>query len=427
MTPPRRLTIVMVTGDFYPDAYGGVHRVVYEVSKRLADRGHSVHVVTRQVAAGHPRRERLQGMEIWRFPVTDRTLPQFHATEIFGSQRTLAQVAARGHIDVVNVHEVLPAVGACLPRRAPVVWTLHAPWGEEWLDGFLHQRGEQTGGCAAAAARGFAAYVERLERLTLSRSELALVLSDFIKGKLISTHQYPEDRIRVVGGGVDLERFSPTPNRHHLKRSLGVHPNEWLVLTVRRLAPRMGVETLIEAAHLLRQRRQDFRLIVVGDGVMRPQVEATVARLGCHDFVQLAGRVPDRDLPDYYRAADLFVVPTRYIEGFGLITPESLACGTPVLGTPVGGTTEILQRLDPDLLFADHHATTMAAKIDSFLSRRKLTSRLRTHCRAFAERELDWERVVDRHEAAYREIAPPDAHARRITPHRSARTAPPRS
>lgn len=404
MTPPRRLTIAMVTGDFYPDAYGGVHRVVYEVSKRLAARGHSVHVVTRRVSADHPRRERLDGMEVWRFPVADRTLPQFHLTEILGAQRTLAQVAARGPIDVVNVHEVLPALGACLPRRAPIVWTLHAPWGEEWLDAFMHQRGGKTGGLATRAARVFTAYVEWLERLTLRRSELALVLSDFIKGKLISTHQYPASRIRVVGGGVDLERFSPTPNRLDLKRSLGVRSNEWLVLTVRRLAPRMGVEALIESAHLLRQQRQDFRLIVVGDGVMRPQVEATVARLGCHDFVRLAGRVPDVDLPDYYRAADLFVVPTRYIEGFGLITPESLACGTPVLGTPVGGTTEILQRLDPNLLFADHQAATMAAKIDSFLSRRKLTPRLRTRCRAFAERELDWERVVDRHEEAYWEI-----------------------
>ena len=397
------LTLAMVTGDFYPDAYGGVHRVVYEVSKRLAQRGHTVHVVTRQVSPELPLRERLEGMEVWRFPVRDRTLVQFHATEILGARRTLAEVAAEGQIDVVNVHEVLPAVGAVLPRRAPVVWTLHAPWGEEWLDAFLHQRQHQAGPLARLAARLFAGYIERLERFTVRRSELALVLSEFIKGKLIETHRFPEERIRVVGGGVDLERFSPVDDRAALKRALGVGAGEWLVLTVRRLAPRMGVEALIEAACLLRRKRQDFRLVVVGDGVMRPQIEAAVERLDCGEFVKLAGRVPDDELPDYYRAADLFVLPTRFIEGFGMVTPESLASGTPVLGTPVGGTVELLRRFDPECLFADTRAETMAAKIDAFLSGDRLTAELRHRCRTFAAEQFDWACVVDRHEAAYGE------------------------
>ena len=401
MTRSRKLTIAMVTGDFYPDAYGGVHRVVYEVSKGLASRGHAVHVVTRQVRRSHPRREELEGLHVWRFPVSDKTLMQFHLTEALGVQRALAQIAARTGIDVVNVHEVLPAVGACLPRRAPVVWTFHAPWGEEWLDAFVRQRQPRVS--SHVAARAFAAYVERLERFTLQRSQLALVLSEFIKTKLIQTHRYPPERIRVVGGGVDLDRFSPAAPRRGLKKALGVPEDRWLLLTVRRLAPRMGVETLVEAVALLRSRRQDFHLVVVGDGVMRPQVQAAIERHRCRDCVTLAGRVPDARLPDYYRAADLFVLPTRYMEGFGMVTPESLACGTPVLGTPVGGTAELLQRLDPDMLFADAEASTMADKIDSFLSPQRLTPILRERCRAFAEEHFDWQQVVDRHEAAYAE------------------------
>ncbi len=400
-----KLTIAMVTGDFYPDAYGGVHRVVYEVSKRLAARGHTVHVVTRQVSLEHPLREELEGMQVWRFPVRDRTLVQFHWTEIRGARRTLAQVAAEGPLDIVNVHEVLAAVGACWPRRAPIVWTLHAPWGEEWLDAYRHQHGGRARGPRGLAARAFAAYVEWLERRTLRRSELALVLSEFIKGKLVHTHGYPAGRVRIVGGGVDLERFSPVDDRDELKRRLGVGEGEWLVLTVRRLAPRMGVEALVEAAAQLRRGRQDFRLVIVGDGVMRGQIEALVGRLGCGEYVRLAGRVPDAELPDYYRAADLFVVPTRFMEGFGMITPEALACGTPVLGTPVGGTEELLRRFDPEFLFADTEAATMAETIGAFLAPGRLTPALRQRCRAFAAAEFDWERVIDRHEAAFGEVA----------------------
>ena len=409
MSPPRQFSVAMVTGDFYPDAFGGVHRVVYEVSRGLARRGHDVHVVTRQVSPEHPRRERMEGMEIWRFPVRDRTLPEFHWTEVMGARRALAEVASNAKLDVVNVHEVLPAVGACLPRRAPLVWTLHAPWGEEWLDAYAHQHRAALGLWRGAAARLFAAYVEWLERWTLRRSERALVLSEFIKGKLIDTHAFPEQRIHVVGGGVDLERFCPVDDRAALKRRLGVREGEWLVLTVRRLAPRMGVEALIEAAALLRRHRQDFRLIVVGDGVMRAEVEALAHRLGCGGYVKLAGRVPDEELPDYYRAADLFVLPTRFLEGFGMITPESLACGTPVLGTPVGGTEEILRGFDPEFLFDDAEPETMAAKMDAFLSRGRLTESLRGRCRAHAEDHFDWDGVVERHERAFAEVIAQEA------------------
>lgn len=400
----RPLHIAMVTGDFYPDAYGGVHRVVYEVSKGLAGRGHRVHVVTRQVASDAPTRDTIDGIEVWRFAVDDRSLPRFHVTEALAARRALAAVAQAGPLDVVNVHEVLPAVGACFPRRAPTVWTLHAPWGEEWLDAFIHQRAGKPSWGAGLAARAFAGYLGWLEGLTLRRAERALVLSEFIKGKLIQTHGYPEDRIRVVGGGVDLERFSPSADRAALKQSFGLSPDQWLILTVRRLAPRMGVSALIEAAAQLRQVRRDFHLLIVGDGVMRPQVEAAIAKLGCGEFVTLVGRVPDERLPDYYRAADLFVLPTRYMEGFGMITPESLACGTPVLGTPVGGTRELLEHSWADMLFADAEPQTMAAKIGEFLSRERLTPALRGRCRAFAEEQFDWARVIDRHEAAYREV-----------------------
>ncbi len=393
----------MVTGDFYPDAYGGVHRVVYEVSKRLAGRGHAVRVITRQVSPELPRREQLEGMDVWRFPVNDRTLPQFHWTEIRGARRALTAAAAQEPLDVVNVHEALPAAGACWPRRGALVWTMHAPWGEEWLDAYEHQRAGRAGPLRRAAARAFAWYLERLERATVRRAERVLTLSEFIKNKVVETHQYPPERVRVVGGGVDLDRFRPEGDRDALKRRLGAAPGQWLVLTVRRLAPRMGVDALVEAARLLRRRRGDFLLLIVGDGVMRSAIERQIETLGCGEYVRLAGRVPDEELPDYYRAADLFVLPTRFMEGFGMITPEALACGTPVLGTPVGGTEELLRRFDDAFLFADASPAAMAAKMDEFLSPARLTPELRARCRAFAEERFDWERVVDRHEAAYRE------------------------
>ncbi len=88
--------------------------------------------------------------------------------------------------------------------------------------------------------------------------------------------------------------------------------------------------------------------------MLRPEVEAEVARLGLGDAVTLTGRIDDNALVRHYQAADLFALPTQAYEGFGMVTLEALACGTPVVGTPVGATPEIpVAPLDPALVSRD--------------------------------------------------------------------------
>src|SRR5207249_11052699 len=84
-------------------------------------------------------------------------------------------------------------------------------------------------------------------------------------------------------------------------------------------------------------------------------------------FRSFLGFIPDETLPSYYHAADVFVLPTRELEGFGLVTVEALACGTPVLGTPVGATPEVLSGLDASLVFRGISAEIMAEDLLRFL------------------------------------------------------------
>jgi glycosyltransferase involved in cell wall biosynthesis len=83
----------------------------------------------------------------------------------------------------------------------------------------------------------------------------------------------------------------------------------------------------------------------------------------------MVGFIPEEDLPKYYQAADLVVMPTYELEGFGLVTIEALACGTPVLGTPVGATPEILRGIDPALLTGGTHAEAMAESLRTIIRR----------------------------------------------------------
>ena len=113
----------------------------------------------------------------------------------------------------------------------------------------------------------------------------------------------------------------------------------------------MGLEILIRAMAILRRHVPEVLLLIGGMGSLRDDLESLTASLDLNDHVRFVGFVPDEQLPLYYQAADLFVLPTRELEGFGLVTVEALACGTPVLGTPVGATPEILLPLRSDLIF----------------------------------------------------------------------------
>jgi glycosyltransferase involved in cell wall biosynthesis len=108
--------------------------------------------------------------------------------------------------------------------------------------------------------------------------------------------------------------------------------------------------------------------------------------------VQLLGLVPDDELRDWYRAADIFVLPTVELEGFGMVTIEALACGTPVVGTPVGATPELLTRLDPRLLAESSAPPDIAAAIRRTL--RMLDDEFRDRCRKYAMERFSWEVVA---------------------------------
>ena len=103
--------------------------------------------------------------------------------------------------------------------------------------------------------------------------------------------------------------------------------------------------------------------MIGGAGPLDAALREMAAREGLAERVRFAGFIPESRLPSYYRMADLFVLPTRELEGFGLVTLEALASGVPVAGTPVGGTPEILSRLEPNLLFKDATAASMAETI----------------------------------------------------------------
>jgi glycosyltransferase involved in cell wall biosynthesis len=164
----------------------------------------------------------------------------------------------------------------------------------------------------------------------------------------------------------------------------------------------MGLENLIDALKTVRERVPDILVIIAGTGWMQSQLSQQIKFAKLEDHVRLMGFIPDTDLPVAYRAADLTVVPSVSLEGFGLTTVESMSAGTPVIVTPVGGSPEVVGGLSPDMIVPDWTPAALAAAISAAL-RGELKLPSSDECKDFARLNFDWAAVTQKVRAVYDE------------------------
>jgi glycosyltransferase involved in cell wall biosynthesis len=236
-----------------------------------------------------------------------------------------------------------------------------------------------------------------VERVVYRRAVRVVVLSHAFKRLLVERYGVAPWRVEVVPPGVDLTAFRPG-DRGEARQGLGLPAGGRVVLAVRRLVPRMGLDVLIDAWARLVPDASDV-LVVVGQGRERQNLEDLATRLGVAGTVRFMGRVGEATLLQCYHAADLVVVPSVALEGFGLIVLEALACGAPVIATSTGGLPEVLAPLDPGLIVDPGDAGGLAARITAaFDGSSPLPARDR--CRRHAE-SFTWQRAGRAHRAIY--------------------------
>ncbi len=172
----------------------------------------------------------------------------------------------------------------------------------------------------------------------LEQADAVVTVSHNLREKIVGYGINP-NRVHVVYRGVDVTRFCPG-DREHERQLLGLAVEGRHLLWVGRMVPVKGLEVLLEACARLRDRGATFRLNLVGDGPLRPSLEADARARRLSGFVSFAGACPHDQLPHWYRAAD-FTVLSSHSEGVPNVLRESLACGTPFVSTRVGGVAEL--------------------------------------------------------------------------------------
>jgi glycosyltransferase involved in cell wall biosynthesis len=231
-----------------------------------------------------------------------------------------------------------------------------------------------------------------------------IVLSEAFKKILNQSYKVPLDRIQVIPGGVNFEYFQTDFSQKEARNNLDWRPDRPTIFSMRRLASRMGLENLIEAIVEVKQRYPDIMLYIAGKGPLRSTLETLIKELELEENISLLGFVSDEQIPIMYRAADFSIVPTVSLEGFGLVVVESLASGTPVLGTPVGGIPEILTPFNSNLILEGSKPEQLARGIVEALSgQRQLPDS--AACQSYIENNYNWPVIAQRLKAIYTEAA----------------------
>jgi glycosyltransferase involved in cell wall biosynthesis len=377
----RSIDSLQIGMNWFDERPGGLDRMVSALIQSLPAQG----VAVRGLVAGSENVRTSTNGVVTPFAAPDAPL----AKRIAGLRRAAVELRRARVPDVVAAHFALyaaPVLGKF--SRVPKVIHFHGPWGDE----------------SAHGARGQASVIARraVERHVYRRGNLHIVLSQAFGEVLQKQYGVNAGTIRIVPGCVDVNHFSTGVDRRAARTALGLPQDRPMLFCVRRLVSRMGLEDLIDAMFLVRQAVPDVLLTIAGKGPLMAALQARIDYRGLAQHVRLAGFVADEALPLWYRSADVSVVPTVALEGFGLTTIESLASGTPVIVTPVGGLPEAVAPLSPELVLEAGGFQALGAGLTgALLGRRVLPSE--TECRAYARAHFDLPVIAAQTAAVYRE------------------------
>jgi glycosyltransferase involved in cell wall biosynthesis len=379
--------LCIVTHTFLPHV-GGIERVVYEQSKRLLQRNYEPFVVTNRIQT--PKHYVVDGINVQCYDSLNTgfrlgipySIPTVTSLEIFlKAIKSSKIVHAHGHPYLTSL------IAAKLAKRysKPFVLTQHNTFIE--YDSIFDN-------------------IERLNDLavgkeTLKEADKIITVSNATKNYVLSLGAKPE-KVTVLHNGVDLVRFRPLAGkREEMRRKLGISQNSIVVLTVRRLVYKNGIDTLIESANIAVKKNPKIVFLVVGKGPDLNNVQIKINQLGIENNFKFTGFVKDEDLPFYYNAADFFALPSKSGEGLPLVALEAMACGLPVIATDVGGISEILME-DYGKLVLPNQPELLAKAVLEFsnidLSSRKL------EIRAVMEEKYCWDKNVERLIEIYEEL-----------------------
>ena len=377
---------------------GGMNVHVREVARALSERGAQVDIFTR----AH------QGQDL-------------DAPDIAAGVNVVHLPAGPADAPLSTQHEYLPEfLDGILRRRDRIRVDYQAVHSHYWLSGLAGRQLAATINAPHVVTFHTLSRIKMLSRSgesepvlrqrseaeIIAGSDCVIAFSEHERDAMVKLYGGDPDRIRLVPCGVDLERFRPL-GRAEARDELGLNGHK-VLLYVGRIEALKGLELLIQTtAHL---DAGNVKVLVVGDDADGSgdlaRLKGIAESLNVSESIEFVGRVAQDRLPWYYSAADVCVVPSYY-ESFGLVALESMACGTPVVASRVGGLPTVVRHGRTGYLKSWRCPETFANSLEMLLVNRSLQNCMGLTARKTAE-SMSWDAVAGQLLTIYRELSGDD-------------------
>jgi D-inositol-3-phosphate glycosyltransferase len=403
-TARRRIAVISMhtspTASLGQNANGGLNVYVREICTAFSERGIATDIFTRKQSIDDPNVELLAPLSRVIYLPAGNGLDKYSLyREVPSFAAQVAQFAAAERVayDLLYSHYWLSGEVACLLRP-----NLATGWAH-----IAHTLGLVKNRTLAAGARPEPELRIRIEGELAQQADLLIASTADEAEELIQGYGADPERVSVVAPGVDLGMFQPL-DRAEARRVVG-HVSGRLLLFVGRLERLKGVEIAIRALGLLRDRQHDdVRLLILGEDSHegeeseKARLKAIASEVGVRDRVDFVGSVAHHELPYFYAAADVCVMPS-YSESFGLVALEAQACGCPVVASGVSGLRSVVRDEVSGYLIDEHDPAAYAERIGRLLENSELAQQMGRRGRLLAQR-FSWTRTADRLELLFEPV-----------------------
>jgi glycosyltransferase involved in cell wall biosynthesis len=359
---------------------------VYEVSRRLAKRGHKVIVLTSK-SYGAPSRENVDGVIVYR--VISLQIPgiYYFIPVIPCYVRSLLILCKEYGINIVHFwnYEYLTSLLALVLRRKipgmPIVISIIGFPGLNWRYGVGIV---DLFGCA---------YTYTLGKIVLRSADRVIVLGRKLT-RYAESLGVQKDRIYVNSFGIDLSEFYPGRSQQSVRAQLSIPISAKVVIFVGRIEPVKGTEYLLKAATHLVPLRDDLRFLIVGDGPLRSRFQKKYLH---NRIIFLGWR---NDIADLLNASDILVLPS-ISEGLPIVSLEALSLSKPVIATDVGALSDVILDRETGMLVSPGKWMELSDAIASLLGNPRSVHEMGVKGSEFIKRFFAWDEILRRYEDVY--------------------------
>ena len=367
---------------------GGIGQYVYSLSTELVNLGHQITIIAPRAPQHKLLTEiELDGVDIRR---VSPFISVYSASLPLGVFKSLTTE----EYDIFHAHTPVPAIAELaalriMNRKIPYILGYHNDVVKAGSSGRILSN----------------IYSFTLGPFLLKRADVIITLTESLAANSKRLSKYL-DKVKIVPGGVNPERFRQSSDPSRIKNKYSLGPEAKVILFVGILDAYKGCDYLIRAMPGIIHEIPGAQLMLVGTGPMGEDLKATAGELGIVSNVIFAGFVPDEDLPYYYSACDVFVLPSVSAEeGFGLVQLEAMASGKPVVTTTIPGVCEVDAEEVATIHVPPRNVEALAAATIKILQDKDLAARFGNGGRKLVESKYTWAKVAHAMQEVYLEIS----------------------